>query len=111
MRHYSPGSPESTSESDPAPGNGESSEVNSEAGDQQPHGKRRRRRIKIRKRIRIKKKPSTKKKVRKMAETFAWVAIVIGFIVTMIIMIRELDIKDEKFKQQQKLRKATQGKK
>jgi hypothetical protein len=111
MRQYSPENPENTSENDPVPGNGGLSEVNSETGDQQTHGKRRRRRIKIRKRIRIKKKPSTKKKVRKMAETFAWVAIVVGFIVTMIIMLRELDIKDEKFKQLQKMKKSTQGKK
>jgi hypothetical protein len=80
-------------------------------GSEHPHGKRRRRRIKIRKRIRIRKKPSAKKKIRKIAEITAWVAIVAGFIITLIVMVKELDIKDEKYKQMQKMKKQTQGKK
>ncbi|MBK6639852.1 MAG: hypothetical protein KBH11_14135 [Bacteroidia bacterium] len=62
------------------------------------HG-RKRRRIKIRKRIRIKKKPSAKKKFSKVAERVFWTLIIIGFIVSLIVMIVQLDIKDEKFKQ------------
>lgn len=60
---------------------------------------RKRRRIKIRKRIRIKKKPSAKKKVRKIAERIFWTLIILGFIASLIVMIVQLDIKDEKFKQ------------
>ncbi|OQA07239.1 MAG: hypothetical protein BWY67_01774 [Bacteroidetes bacterium ADurb.Bin397] len=63
------------------------------------HSGRKRRRIRIRKRIRIKKKPSAKKKAMKIAEKAFWTLIVIGFVISLIIMIVELDIKDEKFKQ------------
>jgi hypothetical protein len=62
--------------------------------------KRRKKRIRIRKRIRIKKKPSAKKKVRKIAEKAFWVLIIIGFITSLIVMIVQLDIKDDKFKKQ-----------
>ncbi len=62
--------------------------------------KRRHKRIRIRKRIRIKKKPSAKKKVRKIAERAFWVLIIIGFITSLIVMIVQLDIKDDKFKKQ-----------
>ncbi len=67
--------------------------------------KRRRMRIKIRKKIRIKQKPSAKKFIRKIAERAFWVIIIVGFIASLIIMIVQLDVKDEKFKQQR--RKAT----
>ena len=60
---------------------------------------RKRRRIKVRKRIRIKKKPSAKKKFRKIAERVFWTLIIVGFIASLIVMIVQLDIKDEKFKQ------------
>jgi hypothetical protein len=66
---------------------------------------RRRVRVKVRKKIRIKKKPSAKKMIRKIAERAFWTIIVVGFIASLIIMIIELDIRDEKFKQQR--RKAT----
>ncbi len=62
--------------------------------------KRHKKRIRIRKRIRIKKKPSAKKKVRKIAERAFWVLIIIGFITSLIVMIVQLDIKDDKFKKQ-----------
>ncbi len=64
--------------------------------------KRRRMRVKIRKKIRIKQKPSAKKLVRKVAERAFWVIIIVGFIASLIIMIVELDVRDEKFKQQRK---------
>lgn len=64
--------------------------------------KRRRMRVKIRKKIRIKQKPSAKKLVRKIAERAFWVIIIVGFIASLIIMIVELDVRDEKFKQQRK---------
>lgn len=67
------------------------------------HGGRKvRRRIKVRKKIRIRKKPSVKKKLRKFAEKAFWVVIVVGFIAALIVMIVELDIRDEKFKQKKK---------
>jgi len=62
--------------------------------------KRHKKRIRIRKRIRIKKKPSAKKKARKIAERAFWVLIIIGFITSLIVMIVQLDIKDDKFKKQ-----------
>ena len=60
--------------------------------------KRKRVRVKIRKKIRIKKKPSTKKMLRKMAERAFWTIIIVGFIASLIIMIVQLDIRDERFK-------------
>ncbi|HEX5002863.1 MAG TPA: hypothetical protein VFW78_10240 [Bacteroidia bacterium] len=105
MRQYSPENPENTSPADLPEGEGNSSGQSGEQGEH-PHGKRRRRKIKIRKRIRIRKKPSPKKKVKKLAETIAWIAVIIGFIVTLIVMVRELDIKDERLKQSQKQKKA-----
>jgi len=69
---------------------------------------RRRVRVKVRKKIRIKQKPSTKKAIRKIAEKAFWVIIIVGFVASLIIMIVELDVRDEKFKQQRK--KATPAK-
>ncbi len=56
-------------------------------------GKRIKKRIK--RRIRIKKKPSFKKRLKKILGYTAWVIILAGFIITLIVMIRELEIKDE----------------
>ena len=61
---------------------------------------RQRVRVKVRKKIRIKQKPSTKKMVRKLVERAFWVIIVVGFVAALIIMIVELDVRDDKFKQQ-----------
>ncbi len=61
-----------------------------------------RRRIKVRKRLRIRKKPSIKKKLKKIGEKAFWVIIVAGFITALIVMIVELDIRDEKYKQKKK---------
>lgn len=61
-----------------------------------------RRRIKVRKRVRIKKKPNQKKKVKKYAEKAFWILIIAGFVISLIIMIVQLDISDKKFKQKQK---------
>ena len=58
------------------------------------HGRRRR----VRKRIRIKKKSSSSKKIKKLAEKIIWTLIIIGFIVTLIFMVRELNVVDEKNK-------------
>jgi|GEM_PF-4390772 len=63
-------------------------------GGEHHHGRRRR----VRKRIRIKKKASPKKKIKKLAEKLIWVIIILGFIATLIIMVRQLNIVDEKNK-------------
>jgi hypothetical protein len=67
-----------------------------------PHPNRVRRRIKVRKRVRIKKKPSSRKKFKKLGEKLFWIGLVIAFIVSLIIMIVQLDISDKKFKKQRK---------
>ncbi len=64
--------------------------------------KRRRTKVKIRKKIRIKQKPSAKKLISKIAERAFWVIIIAGFIASLIVMIIDLDVRDEKFKQQRK---------
>jgi len=69
------------------------------------HPNRVRKKIRVRKRIRIRKKPSAKKKLRKYGERLFWFIIIGGFIAALIVMIVELDIRDEKFKQKKK--KAT----
>ncbi len=71
--------------------------------------KRRKVRVKIKKKIRIKQKPSAKKLVRKIAERAFWVIIIAGFIASLLIMIVELDVKDEKFKQQKRKITPTKG--
>lgn len=54
--------------------------------------RRKKRRIKIRKRVRIKRKTSPKKKARKMLETVAWVLIVAAFIITLVVLVLQLDL-------------------
>ncbi|MBL7928642.1 MAG: hypothetical protein JNL47_04070 [Bacteroidia bacterium] len=62
------------------------------------------RRIKIKKRIkqrvRVKKKPSIKKRIRKILGYLAWLIVIGGFLVTVVILVKELDIKDENAKKQ-----------
>lgn len=60
--------------------------------------KRRHRRIKTRKRVRIKKRTTSKRKARKTMETVAWVLIVAAFVVTLIIMVLQLDLTDKRTK-------------
>ena len=77
------------------PGNSEQGENgNSPEKKGEHHGRRRR----VRKRIRIKKKSSSGKKIKKLAEKIIWTLILIGFIVTLIFMVRELNVVDEKNK-------------
>jgi len=59
---------------------------------------RKRRRIKIRRRIRIKKRTSPKKKAKKTMETVAWILIIAAFIITLVIMILQLDLNDKRTK-------------
>ncbi len=81
------------------PGEGTNPAGKSETGNS---NRRVRKRVKIRKKIRIKKKPSSKKKFRKLAERAFWFLLIAAFVVSLIIMLVELDIKDDKFKQQRK---------
>lgn len=63
------------------------------------HGHHRvRRKIRVRKRIRIRKKPSAKKKIKKYAERAFWILLIAGFITALIIMVIELDIRDDRLK-------------
>jgi cell division protein FtsL len=81
---------------EPLPGNSEQGESgNSPEKKEEHHGRRRRR---VRKRIRIKKKSSSSKKIKKLAEKIIWTLIIIAFIVTLIFMVRELNVVDEKNK-------------
>jgi hypothetical protein len=68
---------------------------------------RRRRRRKVRKRIRVKKKSGPWRKVRKVIERIVWVLVIAGFLVTLVVLMRQLNISDdkaEKKRQQQKKR-------
>lgn len=66
------------------------------------HPARKRVRVRVKKRIRIKKKPSSKKKLKKFGERALWTLIIAGFIASLIVMIVELDIRDERYKQKRK---------
>jgi uncharacterized membrane protein YagU involved in acid resistance len=52
-------------------------------------------RIRVRKRIRVKKKTDPKNRVRKVIRIVLWIAIVISFISTLVIMVKEADIRDK----------------
>lgn len=54
--------------------------------------RRRRKRIKIRKRVRIKRKTSPQKKAKKILQAIAWVVIIAGFIVTIVVLVLQLDL-------------------
>ncbi len=62
------------------------------------HHGRKRRRIKVRRRIRIKKRSSPKKKARKTMETIAWILIIAAFVMTLIILVLQLDLNDKRTK-------------
>jgi hypothetical protein len=79
-------------------GSGESASADESS---QRRRKRHRKRIKIRKKVRIKRKVSPKKKARKLLETFAWVLVVAAFIITLVILILQLDF-NSKHRQKKK---------
>jgi hypothetical protein len=68
-------------------------------------GAPRRRRRKVRKRIRIKKKKGPWRKVRKAVERVLWVVAIAGFIVTLIVLMRQLNITDDKAEKKRKQQK------
>ncbi len=51
----------------------------------------RKRRVKVRKRIRVKKKSGPKKRLKKLIETIAWVIVLTAFIITLIMLVRQLE--------------------
>ncbi len=61
-----------------------------------PVRRRRRRRRKVRQRIRIKRKASPFRKVKKLAEKVLWLLVIAAFIATLVVLMRELDISDDK---------------
>lgn len=73
-------------------------------------GRRRRRKIKIRKRVKIKRKSTPKKKVRKAMQTLSWILIVAAFLITLIILVLQLDFsaKNKKRKSVDRLPYATE---
>lgn len=72
---------------------------NNSDDNRQHHGSHRHtRRTRVRKRIRIKKKSSPKRKIKKILERLLWLIVIAGFIATLVIMIKQLDIRDESVK-------------
>ena len=66
---------------------------------------RRRRKRKVRTRVRIKKKSGPFRKVGKMVEKFIWLLVIVGFIVTMVVLMKQLDISDDKAEKKRKKKK------
>ncbi len=54
--------------------------------------RRRKKRIKVRKRVRIKRKSSPKKKARKVLEKVAWILLIAAFIITLLVLVLQLDL-------------------
>lgn len=57
-----------------------------------------RRRVKIKKRIRVKKKTSSRRFYKKIVERIIWIAFIAGFITALVILFKQLNISDEKYK-------------
>jgi hypothetical protein len=57
-------------------------------------GRRRRRhkKVKIRKRVKIKRKASPKKRIKKTFEPILWIIVVAAFVITLVILILQLDL-------------------
>ncbi|MBK8846332.1 MAG: hypothetical protein IPO27_07060 [Bacteroidetes bacterium] len=71
-------------------------------GIKEPSGRRRvKRRIKVKRKIKVKKK-SSNRNTKKLAERIIWIVVIIGFIIALTIMIREMDISDEKYRSKKK---------
>lgn len=72
------------------------------SGSSKPSGRRRtKRRIKIKKKIKVKKK-SSNRKTKKLLERIVWAVVIIGFVIALTIMIKEMDISDEKYRSKKK---------
>jgi flagellar basal body-associated protein FliL len=95
---------DSEKEYDPkAQGEDDAFDFSDETQDTEQSPRRRRKRIKVRKRVRIKRKSNPKKKFRKILEIIAWTVIIIAFIVTLVVLVTELDLNEKNRK------KRTQG--
>ncbi len=55
-------------------------------------------RVRVRKRIRVKKKKSPRKKIRKFIERLIWLIILVAFLLTLIYLLKELDLTDARYK-------------
>jgi flagellar basal body-associated protein FliL len=64
---------------------------------------RRRKKIKIRQRVRIKRKSDPKKRVKKMLETIAWILIIAAFVVTLVVLVMQLDFNSKNKKKRSEL--------
>ena len=60
--------------------------------------RRRHKRVKVRRRIRVKKRTKPKRKAQKTMETVAWILIITAFLMTLVILIMQLDLNDKKVK-------------
>ena len=58
------------------------------------HGER----VRVRKRIRVKKKKSPRKKIRKFMERVVWLIILVAFLLTLVYLLKELDLTDARYK-------------
>ncbi|MFM9055585.1 MAG: hypothetical protein ACKOQY_02710 [Bacteroidota bacterium] len=65
--------------------------------------RRRRKKIKIRQRVRIKRKSNPKKRVKKMLETIAWILIIAAFVVTIVVLVMQLDFNSKNKKKRSDL--------
>ncbi|HNQ12958.1 MAG TPA: hypothetical protein PKH65_09405 [Bacteroidia bacterium] len=66
-----------------------------------------RHRVKVRKRIRVRKKKGSRRKFKKLFEYLIWAIVIVGFITTLVIMIKELDISDDKYKKAKKSKESS----
>ncbi|MBL7927511.1 MAG: hypothetical protein JNK61_11460 [Bacteroidia bacterium] len=55
-------------------------------------------RVKVKKRIRVKQKNSSKHNLKKTTEKLIWIAFIIGFIATLVILYKQLGINDSRYK-------------
>ena len=59
------------------------------------HTERKGERIRVKKRVRVKKKSSPKSQARKILRIVLWVGIVLIFLLTLVTMVKEADIRDK----------------
>lgn len=59
---------------------------------------RKKRRIKVKKRVRVSKKKSSKRFYKKLVERVIWAVFIAGFITVLVVLFKQLDISDEKYK-------------
>lgn len=70
-------------------------EISKNVSEEHPRRKRIKVKKRIKQRVRVKKKPSIKKRLKKIMGYLAWFIIIGSFLITIFVLVRELDIKDE----------------